>query len=73
MINYAIENYIDIYNFYGISGDFTPEAEDAGVVQFKKGFNAKVNEYIGDFIQPINKPVYLLYQSINKVRQKLGR
>ena len=73
MINYALENDIDIYNFYGISGDFTPEAEDYGVIQFKKGFNAKVNEYIGDFIQPINRPAYALYQILNKVRQKLGR
>ena len=36
MINYALDNNIDRYNFYGISGDFTEDAEDAGVVKFKK-------------------------------------
>ncbi|SUM32981.1 methicillin resistance protein FemA [Staphylococcus gallinarum] len=27
MINYALDNNIDRYNFYGISGDFTEDAE----------------------------------------------
>ena len=36
MINYAIDHDIDRYNFYGISGHFTDDAEDAGVVKFKK-------------------------------------
>ena len=36
MINYAIEHGINRYNFYGISGDFSEDAEDAGVVKFKR-------------------------------------
>ncbi|MFD2829264.1 aminoacyltransferase [Corticicoccus populi] len=73
MINYALEHNIDLYNFYGISGDFTEDAEDYGVIQFKKGFNAKVNEYVGDFIKPVNKQAYALYKGLNKVRTKLGK
>lgn len=73
MINYALEHNIDLYNFYGISGDFSEHAEDYGVIQFKKGFNAKVNEYVGDFIKPINKQAYAIYQGLNKVRTKLGK
>ena len=72
MINYALENDIDLYNFYGISGEFTPQAEDYGVIQFKKGFNAKVNEYIGDFIKPVNTPGYKMYQSLSKLRSFIG-
>ena len=68
MIQYALAQGIDQYNFYGISGDFTENAEDYGVIQFKKGFNAVVNEYIGDFIKPINGPAYKTYQMINKIR-----
>ena len=68
MIKYALEQGIDQYNFYGISGDFTENAEDYGVIQFKKGFNAVVNEYIGDFIKPINGPAYKAYQILNKIR-----
>lgn len=70
MIQYALDEGIDQYNFYGISGDFTENAEDYGVIQFKKGFNAVVNEYIGDFIKPINTPAYKIYNGLNKLRNK---
>ncbi|HBV22337.1 MAG TPA: aminoacyltransferase [Jeotgalicoccus sp.] len=70
MIQYALEQGIDQYNFYGISGDFTENAEDYGVIQFKKGFNAVVNEYIGDFIKPVNGPAYKAYKTLNKLRNK---
>lgn len=69
MIKYAMETGINRYNFYGISGDFTDDAEDAGVIKFKKGFNADVIEYIGDFVLPINKPVYKMYEAMNKIRK----
>ncbi|UXR79189.1 MULTISPECIES: aminoacyltransferase [unclassified Staphylococcus] len=72
MINYALDHQIDRYNFYGISGDFTENAEDAGVIKFKKGFNADVIEYVGDFIKPINKPAYALYTTLKKVQKKLS-
>src|SRR5699024_1182518 len=70
MIQYALDEGIDQYNFYGISGDFTENAEDYGVIQFKKGFNAVVNEYIGDFIKPVNGPAYKIYNGLNKLRNK---
>lgn len=70
MIKYTLNHNIPIYNFYGITGVFTEDAEDYGVLQFKKGFNAVVNEYVGDFIKPINKPLYSLYQTIGKVRNR---
>ncbi|MGV2875325.1 aminoacyltransferase [Macrococcus capreoli] len=69
MIKYAMESGINRYNFYGISGDFTDQAEDAGVIKFKKGFNADVIEYIGDFVLPVNKPAYTLYETMNKIRK----
>src|SRR5699024_2244755 len=36
MIKYVIDYHIDRYNFYGISGDSSGDAEDALVVKFKK-------------------------------------
>ncbi|WP_414048112.1 aminoacyltransferase [Macrococcus equi] len=69
MIKYTMQTDINRYNFYGISGDFTEDAEDAGVIQFKKGFNADVIEYIGDFVLPINQPAYTLYDKIKKLRK----
>lgn len=42
---------LTVINFYGVSGKFTEDAEDAGVVKFKKGYNAEIIEYVGDFIK----------------------
>ena len=42
MIKFAKEHDINRYNFYGITGDFSEDAEDAGVQNSKEGFNADV-------------------------------
>jgi len=68
MIKFAKEHNIDRYNFYGITGDFSENAEDYGVQQFKKGFNAGVYEYIGDFIKPIKPVLYHTQQWIKNRR-----
>lgn len=68
MIKFAKEHGIDRYNFYGITGDFSENAEDYGVQQFKKGFNANVEEYIGDFIKPIKPVFYKIQQLIERRR-----
>ncbi|MDG4943918.1 aminoacyltransferase [Staphylococcus agnetis] len=68
MIKFAKENNIDRYNFYGITGDFSEEAEDYGVQRFKEGFNAHVEEYIGDYIRIIKPLPYLLYKIKTFVR-----
>ncbi len=36
MIKFALNNNIPRYNFYGITGNFSENAEDYGVQQFKK-------------------------------------
>lgn len=66
MIKFAKEYNVDRYNFYGITGDFTEDAEDFGVQQFKKGFNANVYEYIGDFIKPIKPFAYRVMQLLDR-------
>ncbi|MCG9855873.1 aminoacyltransferase, partial [Staphylococcus argenteus] len=54
------------YNFYGITGDFSNNSEDFGVQKFKEGFNAHIEEYIGDFIKPINRLFFKVYSLIKK-------
>lgn len=66
MIQFAKAHHIPRYNFYGITGDFSQEAEDFGVQQFKKDFNPHVEEYIGDFIKAIHPFFYKIYQLLNK-------
>lgn len=65
MIQFAKSKGIDRYNFYGITGDFSETAEDFGVQKFKEGFNAHVEEYIGDFIKPIKPFFYKIYQLLS--------
>lgn len=62
MIQYAKSLNLKTYNFYGVSGVFTEDAEDYGVLKFKKGFNAVVEEYVGDFEKPLNPLFYKLYK-----------
>lgn len=68
MIKFAKEHGIDRYNFYGVTGDFSEDAEDFGVQRFKEGFNANVEEYIGDFVKPVKPFLYKIYQFLNKQR-----
>ena len=62
MIKYGIKNNFKTYNFYGITGNFDKKDPEYGVYEFKKGFNGKVVEYIGDFELPITH-----YYHINKL------
>ncbi|MBI5975434.1 aminoacyltransferase [Staphylococcus canis] len=72
MIQYAIDHKIPRYNFYGVSGDFSENAEDAGVIKFKKGYNADVIEYVGDFVKPINKPAYTVYSILKQLKKRFN-
>ena len=54
------------YNFYGVSGYFKEGEEGYGVFDFKRGFNAVVEEYIGNFILPVKPAVYKLYRMLKK-------
>ena len=73
MIKYAIENKYKVYNFYGISGNFDKDNERYGVFDFKKGFNATVNELIGEFDLPISKFWYFLYTQAFKIYRNLKK
>ena len=70
MLKYAIENKFELYNFYGISGNFDENDKDYGLYYFKRGFDADVIELIGEFDLIINKPVYLFYKVAFKTYKK---
>lgn len=57
----------EIYNFYGISGNFEKENNDMyGVYEFKRGFGGRVVELIGEFDLIISKHKYCLYNFMFK-------
>lgn len=68
-IKKAINDKLDCYNFLGISGVFNPNHPRYGVINFKRGFNSDVIEFIGEFILVGNKKGY--YQ--NELKNKLAR
>lgn len=73
MIRTALENKVPFYNFYGISGLFSPEDEGYGVFNFKRGFRAEVVELLGEFILPIDPSAYKKYLFLQKVKSKIRR
>ncbi len=59
----AMKRGCDTYNFYGISGNFEKENNDMyGVYEFKRGFNGRVVELIGEFDLILSKAKYKLYK-----------
>ncbi|TDM10470.1 aminoacyltransferase [Macrococcus lamae] len=66
MIKFANQLGLKRYNFYGVTGDFSETSQDLGVAKFKKGFNAYIDEQIGDFIKPLNPVAYALYKKVKK-------
>lgn len=48
MIKWSVERGCDIYDFRGVSGDLDESNPLYGLYKFKKGFNGKFTEFIGD-------------------------
>ncbi|MFT0848079.1 peptidoglycan bridge formation glycyltransferase FemA/FemB family protein [Actinomycetaceae bacterium L2_0104] len=55
MFEWAFEHDVRWYNMFGITGDFSNEASDAGVLHFKRQFNGNVEEYVGTYDVPLRK------------------
>ncbi|MFT3943080.1 MAG: peptidoglycan bridge formation glycyltransferase FemA/FemB family protein [Ancrocorticia sp.] len=53
MMEWATSHQVRWYNMFGITGDFTENASDAGVLHFKRQFKGNVEEYAGTYILPI--------------------
>ncbi|TVT29612.1 aminoacyltransferase [Salinicoccus cyprini] len=70
MMKYCMDKGISRYNFYGVSGDFSENGEDYGVYRFKRGFNAEIEELVGDFVKVISKMPYNVYKVKRKLEQR---
>ena len=56
MIQWAVEEGCEVYDFRGVSGDLTPENPLYGLYLFKKGFSGELVEFCGE-LEYIYKPV----------------
>ena len=63
MIKYAVSKGYKVYDFGGISGNFEMGTPDYGVYAFKKNFNGRVIEYIGEYDLVINSVLYFMYKN----------
>lgn len=70
MIKYALNHGYKKYNFYGITGEFNEDSEMFGLFDFKRGFNAHVEELIGEFTMITNHFFYKVYNMMFEVYKK---
>lgn len=68
MIQYALKNGFQRYNFYGIPSTFDKKDKDYGIYEFKTGFNGYVEQLIGEYEKPISF-VYYLLKLIHKIKK----
>ena len=69
IINLAVKNRYDRYNFYGISGIFDKSHPTYGMYEFKKGFGGHVLELIGGFEMPVSG-FYYFHKLLAKIRNR---
>lgn len=65
MINWAKKRGCKIYDFRGISGDFSPHNPLYGLYRFKKGFNPDIVEFIGEYDLAFSNFYYQLWSKLS--------
>lgn len=73
MIKYALNHGYEKYNFYGITGDFSEDSQMFGLFDFKRGFNATVEELIGEFTLITDSFYYKVYNMMFQVYRKIKK
>ncbi len=73
MIKYAKENNYQNFNFYGIEPAFHQDHPMFGLFDFKRGFDARPVELIGEFDYILNKRAYQNYNFMLKVYKMLRK
>ncbi len=71
MIQEAIQNGCDIYDFRGVSGVVDETHPQYGLYRFKKGFNAEFTEFIGEVYIAYKPFIYRLYKWSEKAFRTL--
>lgn len=66
-----------MYDFRGVSGDLNPDNPLYGLYKFKKGFNGKFVEFIGQFDVVIDGFIYGMFKTVfpqfKKIRDVIMR
>ena len=71
MIAYAAKNGYKRFNFYGIPNNPQDTNDETyGVYEHKRGYNGRVERYIGEFDYPVKKMIYRLYKTLLAIRNR---
>ena len=73
MIQYAVDHHYQNFNFYGIEPAFHRDHPMYGLFDFKRGFNAKPVELIGEFNCVVDPKGYKRYNFMLKVYKWLRK
>ncbi len=73
MIKWSIEKGCDIYDFRGVSGDLDESNPLYGLYKFKKGFNGKFTEFIGELDYVFMPMIYELVENGGKAFRELRK
>jgi len=73
MIKWALENKCDIYDFRGISGDIDESNPLYGLYRFKKGFNGKFTEFVGEMDYVFSPFMYFMVEHGEKIYRELRK
>ena len=71
MIQEAIQNGHEVYDFRGVSGVVDENHPQYGLYRFKKGFGAEFTEFIGEVYMPYKPFIYRLYKLAEKTFRTL--
>lgn len=73
MIRWSLEKGCEIYDFRGVSGDLDESNPLYGLYKFKKGFNGKFTEFIGEMDYIFNPLIYFAVEKGEKIFRELRR
>lgn len=73
MIEWAVDTSCRLYDFMGVTGDITDETSHTyGIYRFKKGFNGRLDELIGEFTFSYKPFIERLINFAMDMREKLS-
>ncbi len=73
MIKWAIKSGCEIYDFRGVSGDLDESNPLYGLYRFKKGFNGKLTEFVGDLDYVFKPAVFFFAENGEKMFRETRR
>ena len=72
MIQWAIKNGCDIYDFRGVTGYENAESPQYGVYRFKKGFGGEVVKFVGEMEKVFSPTIYAIWKIMFACYKKLS-